>query len=1393
MRKFLMLMLSVLLILPISSAYAQDGTFEPLSPAFIKWQAQHSNSSPLRNNYALPEGESSSGGLIPIPVDLSHLADNPPQENTSPVRLNKAAALPSTYDLRNVNGTSYVTSIKSQLPYGTCWAFSAIGAMESNFMRQGYSALDLSEMHTAWYSFRNSDKSKAFNNVHNSSFYDVLNHGGNSFYIAALYSRLAGPVLESDVPYGVDLQPSAATPESYTRVLRLRDVYYLSMSNYNNINASTSQRDIIKQRIIDNGAVVANYYNDNSKYNVTDSGGTAYYDTTKGEGNHAVLIVGWDDNYSRSNFKTKPSIDGAWLIKNSWGEQWTVTGGERVGDDGYFWISYATYFDEGSAFIVEEADPDMQAYYYDSLGWCGTFGYSTSNIYAANVFKAERDSEKLTEVGFYTADNNTKYEITIYTGLGTSMPSSNPTGGTKALTQSGTMPYAGWHAVKLDEAVPLTKDNYFSVVVKFTGKKTTPIEMKIEGFSDNAAIEEGSFFSPNGTYWESSSNVSANATVKAFTVTGTPAAGTSPKITTDYPPDGSLNTPYSSVLNASGTQPIAWSITSSRLPYGLALDSATGTISGTPTTVEQCTFRVTASNEYGSDSKYFTMNIWDIPTIITTSFTGYVGFAFSEQLELSTNDSAEWTASRGLPAGLKIDPATGAISGKPTKAGNYTATISATSSAGVSTAVVSFTINAKPVKASITTSSLKAGEIGEEYSQTVKFRGTEPVTLIADGVPNGLTFDTSTGLLFGTPAEAGNFTIKITASNIVNTLDGSSPATKNVKLTIKAQAPKIAAPSALADGIVNTEYSSVQFTASQGTEPITWTASGLPSGLTLSTAGLLSGTPKKAGNFKLTIKAKNSGGQDSVKLALTVFMMPEITTKKLSAATTDKTYSARITAKGTAPISWDIQGLPDTLTFTPIGTGASIQLKGTPTEAGTYSLKVKAWNIAGTDSADFTLTVKGVAATITASLAKGTVNSAYNETRITAKGTKPINITCSISDADKAKHGINSLADIGLTFTTDSATGTATLSGTPTKSVKNLPLTFTAENIASTKPASRKVSLTIAGQKPIFTSPADATTTLLCEQNAYIAVDFTVTGTENITYSINKVNGFTITQTGTHTATLSGTAPAKDGKTTITVTAANADGKATRKVIVQTMTKPSITTTSLKAGTLNKSYSDTLKASGTKKITWSVTGTLPAGLSFNANNGALKGKPTQEGSYTLTFTATNDIGTDSKTLTLTVGNQAANNGSLETWTTSPAGDEKHETAQTEQRETVIIDDEEYPVLRLEGEQLRSLMFRLQDVVLAEEGCTIAAELGEITAEESGMHDFDVELTESADVGAKLYWFAYPVDAEDSDDDEIAEFFDEEGAEIDAVPESRKIIVSVWLREGVTYKPVIAVK
>ena len=84
-------------------------------------------------------------------------------------------------------------------------------------------------------------------------------------------------------------------------------------------------------------------------------------------------------------------------------------------------------------------------------------------------------------------------------------------------------------------------------------------------------------------------------------------------------------------------------------------------------------------------------------------------------------------------------------------------------------------------------------------------------------------------------------------------------------------------------------------------------------------------------------------------------------------------------------------------------------------------------------------------------------------------------------------------------------------------------------------------------------------------------------------------------------------------------------------------------------------------------------------------------------------------------------------------------------------------------------------------------------LPEISFDEEGMYDFEVSADESVRAGAKLIWLAFPQDAEHSSDDEISEFYDESGAEIESVPDNHRFTVSAWFRKDVTYKPAIAVK
>ncbi|MBR0252528.1 MAG: putative Ig domain-containing protein, partial [Synergistaceae bacterium] len=757
------------------------------------------------------------------------------------------------------------------------------------------------EMHLAWYAFRNSDSSKAFHSLNSETVKKVLDHGGNSFYTTALYSRLAGPVNESEVPYGENKNPSAAIPEAYNRVLRVREAFHLAMGE--NLISDSSARDVVKNRIMTYGAVVASYVNDNSAYQYNNNSyGTSFY-SKNGSGGHAIQIIGWNDNYPSGAFKTNPGENGAWLIKNSWGNQWS-SDGKTVGDNGCFWMSYAQKLEDGTAFVVEEADPEMKVYYYDALGWCGTNGYSGSVVYAANIFKSERN-EKLTEVGFYTPNNNINYEVSVYKGL-SSVSDSTPIKNSAVSTASGGIAYAGYHTVSLDNAVDLSKGDVFSVVVKFNNYAQFVTEKTSANFSPNAKIETGSLLSANGTSWTQCTD--KNVCIKAFTVLSTTA--TAPKIQSDYPPDAVVNQKYSFTPTATGTRPLTWNL-SGNVPAGLSINSSTGEISGTPTTVGSYNIKLTVTNSVGSDSENYTMNVRDV-SITPTEITGYVSIAINEQLKLLGGTAKSWSITDGtLPRGLSLNKTSGKITGKPTVATSSTGTeveFTVTTSTGDSySQSVNFIINAKPEQPKFTTSSLPNGTVNVDYSQKIIVTGTDPITLTASGLPDGFNFNSDTGMLTGTPTLAKTYTIKFTASNVAKTV------TKSLKLKINDVKPETISPATLNYGIVKEAYDDVTFSLASGTGTIKWSASGLPSGLKLnSSTGVLSGTPTRAGSFNVRITASNSAGKATETIPMVVYQKPEITTTKLANATTDKKYSATIKANGSETLEWDFSGLPDT-------------------------------------------------------------------------------------------------------------------------------------------------------------------------------------------------------------------------------------------------------------------------------------------------------------------------------------------------------------------------------------------------------------------------------------------------------------------------------------------------
>jgi C1A family cysteine protease len=426
-------------------------------------------------------------GWVPPPYELSKTP------TASSITAAQAQTYPATYDLRTLNK---VSPVENQGQCGSCWTFATFGSLES-YLLPGL---------TTQYSE---------NNLKNLADFDyTCCAGGDSAMSTAYLARwgttmtdatgatiYAGPVTSASDPYNLSCTSSPTTSQI---AMHVQNVYFLPLKQ------SPLDNNAIKSALMTYGGVFTGF-----EWNVTAGlAPSAYYNPTtaayydgniadKNTANHAVTIVGWDDNYSKMNFSTTPPGNGAWIVKNSWGTSF--------GQSGYFYVSYYDLnmgYQENSVFTAEPTTNYTTNYQYDPFGMEGGVGSgNSSTAYGANVFTAD-STGTLNAVSFWAPVEDTQYTAQVYV---TPTNSSNPTSGTLMSTISGTASnagyaYAGYYTESLSTTVPLTKGEKFAVVVKFTtpgDNDPVPVQYKESGYDDNApnAIPGQSFYSLNGTTW----------------------------------------------------------------------------------------------------------------------------------------------------------------------------------------------------------------------------------------------------------------------------------------------------------------------------------------------------------------------------------------------------------------------------------------------------------------------------------------------------------------------------------------------------------------------------------------------------------------------------------------------------------------------------------------------------------------------------------------------------------------------------------------------------------------------------------------------------------------------------------------------------------------------------
>lgn len=398
--------------------------------------------------------------------------------------------LPARYNLAE-NG--FVTDVKNQQDSGNCWAFAALASLETCVLKASNKTFNFSvenmknliEMYSAY------------------GWKMETNEGGYNGMPMGYLASWLGPVNATLDPF----DDKGTLSPLLDSEMHIQNIYVLpARTSYTDNNA-------IKEAILKYGGLYASYYHSagylNSKTN-------AYYDPYTGNGNHAITVVGWDDNYSKNNFYTAPAGDGAFIVKNSWGSSW--------GDNGYFYISYydrvlfaVNKDNQAFTYILNDTVRYTKNYQYDVAGMTDYLITGKKTVWYKNIYNAT-GNEAIAAVSTFF-NTTVDYEISIYVN------------DVLQLTQNGRHEGSGYYTIPLKEYVPVAVGDIFKIVVKLAnpqnGYAAVPISEQLS--TTRCYYAPGvSYFSNDGKKWTDLYDYSASAyshtynsqvaCLKAFTV-----------------------------------------------------------------------------------------------------------------------------------------------------------------------------------------------------------------------------------------------------------------------------------------------------------------------------------------------------------------------------------------------------------------------------------------------------------------------------------------------------------------------------------------------------------------------------------------------------------------------------------------------------------------------------------------------------------------------------------------------------------------------------------------------------------------------------------------------------------------------------------------------------------
>lgn len=480
-------------------------------------------------------------------------------EITNPLKLTRLKGkLPARYSLKDVIGKNVI--VKDQKQTNLCWGFASIASLETNLALNDYyngreiQIYDFSERHMNYATTREFANGK----INENGFNRKPNVGGNNVLAEVYLTNGYGAIQESDMPFENDESIIDISKIQNKKVVTtVKDT--INFPIYSATSITTEEINEIKEHIKNNGGIFAGIHGASGAISLTncynnDTGALYCDNSVLHKSDHAVALIGWDDNYSVNNFNedSRPKRNGAWIAKNSWGEKieytldevkqmifevakeeciklgwndpsqisdekikeflsaqgYTITGNKavkKIGDNGIIYISYEDVNIYKSLWGIEKATSGVEydnIYMYNNYGITSAVRMTTSKAYLANIFKKKTNkTEYLTEVSIYAPET---YTCSVYVNpKGESMAKKDLQKVDLKSGESETID-SGYHTLEFLKPIEIQANNFAIIVEVQTKGYSTHIalESKVKNVAmyDPVEIENGKCFiaTPSG-------------------------------------------------------------------------------------------------------------------------------------------------------------------------------------------------------------------------------------------------------------------------------------------------------------------------------------------------------------------------------------------------------------------------------------------------------------------------------------------------------------------------------------------------------------------------------------------------------------------------------------------------------------------------------------------------------------------------------------------------------------------------------------------------------------------------------------------------------------------------------------------------------------------------------